>query len=161
MKYNDLQKSQGFDLEEYAGKTVERYTFRLNNYPEVKSEVFANVLVFNGKIIGGDICTAALDGFMQGFDANARGECKATFFQNKNALAKAKAKKRKNYSAKPESTRSTRPSTASCSSAPSAIMRIEVPPIIPRKAHREDFWRSLCALPFQPKSKTYTRWPFE
>ncbi len=81
MKYNDLQKSQGFDLEEYAGKTVERYTFRLNNYPEVKSEVFANVLVFNGKIIGGDICTAALDGFMQGFDANARGECKATFLQ--------------------------------------------------------------------------------
>lgn len=80
-KYNDLQKSQGFNLEKYAGKTVERYTFCIKNYPDISDGVFANVLVFDGKIIGGDICTAALDGFMQGFDANARGECKATFLQ--------------------------------------------------------------------------------
>ena len=32
-RYNELQKSQGFDLSKYAGKTVQRYVYQVNNYP--------------------------------------------------------------------------------------------------------------------------------
>lgn len=31
--YNDLQKSQGFDLEACCGKQVTRYTYTVSNYP--------------------------------------------------------------------------------------------------------------------------------
>lgn len=66
--YNDLQKSQGFDLEKYKGKTVKRFSFKIENYPDVAEDVFADILFSNGEIIGGDICTRSLDGFMEGFD---------------------------------------------------------------------------------------------
>lgn len=32
-RYNALQKSQGYDLSEYAGKKVMRYVYKINNYP--------------------------------------------------------------------------------------------------------------------------------
>jgi hypothetical protein len=64
--YNDIQKKQGFDLSGYRGRTVERYTYAVRNYPGVAEGVRANLLVYKGSIIGGDVCTAALGGFMQG-----------------------------------------------------------------------------------------------
>lgn len=81
LMYNDLQQSQGFDLENYKGKSVKRYSFEIKNYPDVSQKVLANVLVFEEKIIGGDICSVSLDGFMQGFEMNDRGICKKTFAQ--------------------------------------------------------------------------------
>ena len=77
LMYNDLQQSQGFDLENYKGKSVKRYSFEIKNYPDVSQKVLANVLVFEEKIIGGDICTVSLDGF----EMNDRGICKKTFAQ--------------------------------------------------------------------------------
>ena len=62
--YNELQKKAGFDLEPYEGKSVMRYTYKIKNYPGDIDGVRANVLVSDGKIIGGDICTVRLDGFM-------------------------------------------------------------------------------------------------
>lgn len=62
-QYNEIQKEAGFDLSEYMGKTVMRYTFAVKNFDGVEG-VRANVLVYNGKIIGGDIMTVAIDGFM-------------------------------------------------------------------------------------------------
>ena len=68
-RYNKIQKLSGFDLEKYTGKAVKRYTFRALNFPNsVKEEVFVNILVFNGKLIGGDCMTVALDGFMLPLD---------------------------------------------------------------------------------------------
>ena len=32
-RYNALQKSQGYDLSQYAGKSVMRYVYKVNNYP--------------------------------------------------------------------------------------------------------------------------------
>lgn len=64
--YNDLQKSQGFDLEKHKGKTVKRFSFKIENYPDVAEDVFADILFSDGEIIGGDICTRSLDGFMEG-----------------------------------------------------------------------------------------------
>ncbi|MDR2558704.1 MAG: DUF4830 domain-containing protein [Oscillospiraceae bacterium] len=66
-RYNDLQRQQGFDLSRHRADIVESYTFRVLNHPAA-GDVFANVLVFRGRIIGGDICSFAINGFMTSFD---------------------------------------------------------------------------------------------
>lgn len=79
--YNDLQRSQGFDLLDYRGKTVKRYTYIIHNYPDETDQVRANLLVYDGKVIGGDICTLALDGFMHGFSPEETGVLQQTFYE--------------------------------------------------------------------------------
>jgi hypothetical protein len=67
-KYNEIQQSQGFDLNNYKGKLCKRYTYKVNNYPQLKDNVYANIMVINDKIIGGDISSTAVNGFMHGFE---------------------------------------------------------------------------------------------
>lgn len=67
-KYNSLQKTQGFDLEGYKGMTVKRYCYAITNYPGDVPNVYGNLLVHEGQIIGGDICSNELEGFMHGFE---------------------------------------------------------------------------------------------
>ena len=67
VQYNEIQLKQGFDLRRYAGKEVERYQYPVTNYPGYPEYIRANLLVFQGKIIGGDISSVALNGFMHGF----------------------------------------------------------------------------------------------
>lgn len=68
-RYNKIQKLSGFNLENYKGKAVKRYTFRVLNFPDhEKEEVFVNILVYEEKLIGGDCMTVALDGFMLPLD---------------------------------------------------------------------------------------------
>ncbi len=66
-QYNELQMKQGLDLKKYAGKRVMRYSYRIENYGENQSDVFIDMFVYKGKVIGGDIHSTALDGFMHGF----------------------------------------------------------------------------------------------
>ena len=66
-RYNTLQKSQGYDLSEYAGKTVMRYVYKVNNYPGATEPVYATLLVYKNKIIGGDITDTGAKGVIQGF----------------------------------------------------------------------------------------------
>lgn len=65
--YNELQKKQGLDLTPYAGKTVERYTYTVQNYPDFDGVVYANLLIYRGRVIGGDVCSADANGFLHGF----------------------------------------------------------------------------------------------
>lgn len=65
-RYNALQKSQGYDLSQYAGKTVMRYVYQVNNYPGATEPVYATVLVYKNQIIGGDITDTAPNGKLQG-----------------------------------------------------------------------------------------------
>ena len=66
--YNNLQKEQGLDLTKYRGKRCKRYGYRVKNYPDSSEEVRINLLVYQGKVIGGDICSIfAENGFMHGF----------------------------------------------------------------------------------------------
>ena len=65
--YNELQKNQGLDLSRYKDKDVMRYTFRVTNYPGYSGTVYANVIVFKNKVIGGDICSSDVMGFINGF----------------------------------------------------------------------------------------------
>lgn len=66
-RYNALQKSQGYDLSQYAGKTVMRYVYKINNFPGATEPVYATVLVYKNQIIGGDITNTAAKGVIQGF----------------------------------------------------------------------------------------------
>ncbi len=65
-EYNEIQKNQGFDLSEYAGKRVMRYTYKINNHPSEEEGVVANIIVYKNKLIAGDVCSPKLGGFMHG-----------------------------------------------------------------------------------------------
>lgn len=65
--YNELQKKQGFDLTRHKGEEVYRYTFRLDDCNSDEN-VRINLLVQkNGTVIGGDVCSVELNGFMKEF----------------------------------------------------------------------------------------------
>lgn len=66
-RYNDLQKSQGYDLSEYAGKTVMRYVYSVQNYPGATEPVYATLLVYKNQVIGGDVTDTAAKGVVRGF----------------------------------------------------------------------------------------------
>lgn len=66
-QYNELQKQQGFDLSKYCGETVKQYTYRVLNHKSGGEHVFLHLLVQNDQVIGGDVSSTELDGFMQGF----------------------------------------------------------------------------------------------
>ena len=66
-RYNQLQKSQGYDLTQYAGKRVMRYVYKINNFPGATEPVYATLLVYKNQIIGGDVTNTAAGGKVQGF----------------------------------------------------------------------------------------------
>ena len=66
-EYNELQRRQGLDLSSYASRTVERYTYTVKNYEGYDGKVEANLLIYRGRVIGGDICAASATGFIHGF----------------------------------------------------------------------------------------------
>ena len=63
--YNDLQKQQGFDLSRYAGKEVKLYTYKVVG-SNLGENVIATLYVSGGNVVGGDVHSTALDGFMCG-----------------------------------------------------------------------------------------------
>lgn len=64
VQYNKLQLDSGFNLEQYAGKNAIRYSYHVLNYPDYTDPVYADVLVYDGTLIGGDIHSLSIDGFM-------------------------------------------------------------------------------------------------
>lgn len=68
--YNDMQKKQGFDLKPYSGYRCMQYKYKINNYPN-EAEVYATLLVYDVKLLGGDLSCAKVDGFMHGFAADS------------------------------------------------------------------------------------------
>lgn len=66
-RYNQLQKSQGYDLTQYAGKSVMRYVYKINNFPGATEPVYATLLVYKNQIIGGDVTNTAAGGKVQSF----------------------------------------------------------------------------------------------
>ena len=66
-RYNALQKSQGYDLSQYAGKTVMRYVYKIRNYPGAKDPVYATLLVYKDQIIGGDVTDTSAKGVIRSF----------------------------------------------------------------------------------------------
>lgn len=69
INYNELQTDQGYDLAPYKGQNVTLYTYEITNYEGYTEGIVADLLVCDGKVIGGDICnTSAENGFMTGLE---------------------------------------------------------------------------------------------
>ncbi len=68
LSYNEFQRQMGLDLAKYKGKKVMRYTYEITNYPEYEGRVYANLLIYRNKVIGGDVCSADSAGFLHGFE---------------------------------------------------------------------------------------------
>ena len=66
-RYNNLQKAQGYDLTDYAGKKVMRYVYEITNYPGAKEPVYATLLVYKNNIIGGDVTATGSGGKIRPF----------------------------------------------------------------------------------------------
>ncbi len=62
--YNEIQKSQGFDLEKYKGCKLLRYTYPVIDYPDREKAVFVEILTYKGKVVGADIFSTDLEGFV-------------------------------------------------------------------------------------------------
>ncbi len=57
-KYNVLQNKAGFNLTDYRGKKVTDYTYRISDSEN------ANLIICDGKLIGGDISSIKIGGEM-------------------------------------------------------------------------------------------------
>ena len=64
-RYNQLQKQQGYDLANYAGKNAMRYVYKVTNFPGATDPVYATILVYKNEIIGGDITDTSPSGRVQ------------------------------------------------------------------------------------------------
>ncbi len=70
-QYNVIQKEQKLDLEKYKGTRVKCWSYNVKNYPGYENSdgvIRANMLVLDGVVIGGDISSTELSGFMHTFD---------------------------------------------------------------------------------------------
>ena len=67
-RYNTLQKTMGYDLTPYQGKTVMRYVYKIKNYPGATEPVYATILISSNQVIGGDITDTSATGVVQGFE---------------------------------------------------------------------------------------------
>ena len=65
-EYNELQKQQGYDLSEYKGLECRLYSYAVINGPEEEQTVLANLYVYKDRVIGGDVHSTSLNGFMVG-----------------------------------------------------------------------------------------------
>lgn len=50
--YLQLQADQGFDLTQYKGKRVKRYTYQLTNYPTQNEPVQIALLIYKNRVVG-------------------------------------------------------------------------------------------------------------
>ena len=63
LTYNELQRSQGYDLLPLKGQRVSRYAYTLLNHPDDQSGYArANLLVYKGVVVGGDVLTTSAGG---------------------------------------------------------------------------------------------------
>lgn len=76
-EYAEMNKAAGFDLEPYKGLRAKRWTYEILNYPGYENKtgyIRANLLVYEGMIIGGDICSLEQNGFMHSFERPEAGQ---------------------------------------------------------------------------------------
>lgn len=63
LRYNELQRAQGYDLLQYQGQELTRCVYRITNYPQ-PGTYYATLLLLDGKIVGADVASSAKDGVM-------------------------------------------------------------------------------------------------
>lgn len=70
-EYLAMQAAQGFDLSKYAGKRIKRYTYQVTNHPRQEDLVQADLLLYRSTVVGGEVLSPRLDGFLHGLDSSA------------------------------------------------------------------------------------------
>lgn len=86
-KYNEMQKAQGLDLTSFLGKRTKRWTYKVLNYPNDDSEIHANVIIYEDRVIAGDICSVTLGGFIHGFaQKNVGAFMETTLYSDENNI---------------------------------------------------------------------------
>lgn len=63
-RYNRLQNDVGLELASYAGKQVLRRTYALKERAPSGEALYANLLLYENRVIAGDIMSVGLDGVM-------------------------------------------------------------------------------------------------
>ena len=69
-RYNEIQKEQKLNLENYKGVRVKMFSYEILNYPgytDTDGVIHGNILVYDDTVIGGDVCSVELNGFMHTF----------------------------------------------------------------------------------------------
>lgn len=69
LSYNEIQKAQGLDLSAFCKKKVTRYTYKVENHKDPDLHVYANIIVYRHRVIGGDISASGEGGFVLPFTA--------------------------------------------------------------------------------------------
>ena len=59
MKYNDLQQKSGFDLKKFSGLKANVYKYKIDG-----KDLFVNIILSDGVLIGGDVSSSELNGEM-------------------------------------------------------------------------------------------------
>ena len=62
--YNNIQKKADYDLSAYKGCEVIIYTYQIAPFGDNADECVLNLIVYNDKIIGGDVSSVSLGGVM-------------------------------------------------------------------------------------------------
>lgn len=62
-RYNELQRSQGFDLEPYAGKRAKRYVYSVTDAEGCKMR--ATLVIYQDTVIAADVSSTEGGGFMR------------------------------------------------------------------------------------------------
>ena len=62
-RYNEIQKAAGYDLSLFSGKIPTLYKYEISDFKD-GSSAYINIIILDGKVIGGDISSTELNGFM-------------------------------------------------------------------------------------------------
>lgn len=65
-EYAEMQTSQGYDFASYAGLECRQFTYEVTNYDGRVGTVYATLYIKGTRVIGGDIHSADISGFMHG-----------------------------------------------------------------------------------------------
>lgn len=63
--YNNIQRSQGFDLEKFKGITLTRYTAPFEDYPDSTQNAYVELLTYEGNVVAADVYSTNLEGFIK------------------------------------------------------------------------------------------------
>ena len=72
-QYNELQKTAGYDFDEYRGKRLKCYTYAVTGLSE---DAVVHLYVYRNTVVGGDVSSTAADGFCRALappDSDGRG----------------------------------------------------------------------------------------
>ena len=63
--YNEIQKSQGLNLEKYKNKKVTRYTYKIDKWADYEGEVCVNLIIYRSTVVACDISSKDPAGFVE------------------------------------------------------------------------------------------------